>query len=90
MTSSFNTAYDIPLTQTDLAMIGEICAIQGQIEYLMQQTVQHLLGTKHTTTLVILTASNNLPAASNIWIHTIRDKCTEWKLSKLQKRHSRD
>lgn len=30
-----NPAYDIPLTDDELKTLGELCAIQGQVEYLM-------------------------------------------------------
>lgn len=75
--SSVDPAYHIPLTETDLAAIGEICAIQGQIEYLMQQIAQRLLGVRHDTTLKIMASSNSLQTASAIWIKVVRDKCND-------------
>ena len=36
-------AFHIALGDEELKMVGEICAIQGQIEWLMLSTVTHLL-----------------------------------------------
>lgn len=77
MTTRITTAYDIPLTDADLAAIGQICAIQGQIEYLMQQIVQRLLQTNHAATTAIMTSTNSFPRISEVWLSVVRDKCKE-------------
>ena len=47
-------AFPIPLLQTDLAMIGEFCAIQGQIETLIQRTAKLLLAVSDDAIMAIL------------------------------------
>lgn len=42
-------AFPVPLTEKQLALLGEICAIQGQIETLMQETLERGLNIKIET-----------------------------------------
>jgi hypothetical protein len=76
-------AYHIPLTERDLALIGEICAIQGQIEYLMQNSIGTMLRVSHDAQVSITTASPSLRALANIFINVARCKCIEDDLKAL-------
>ena len=82
MSSPINPAYHIPLQDLDLVMIGEICAIQGQIEYLMQNIVRQLLAVKIETVLAIL-CSTSIKINANIWINIVREKCNEAEALKV-------
>jgi len=66
-------AYAIPLSQTELSLIGEICAIQGQIEFLMQTITRTLLGVDHVTVLAIL-GSTTIGTNADIFIKIVRLK----------------
>jgi len=67
-------AYQIPLTQTQLALIGELCGIQAQIELSMQLLVLGLLKVTHETAQSIL-GSTNVRTNSDVWIRIMREKC---------------
>jgi hypothetical protein len=69
-------AYHIPLTETELRLIGETCAIQGQIEYLMQQIVGRLLDTDHATTLAIM-GSTSIHTNADVWLAVMKDRCED-------------
>jgi hypothetical protein len=71
-----NPAYDIPLTKTQLQTLGELCAIQGQVEYLMIETLVHTADFSRETARKIL-GSTGIRANSEIWIALIREK--QWK-----------
>ena len=72
-------AYHIPLTEVELRLIGETCAIQGQIEYMMQQIVSILLDTDHTATLAIM-GSTSIHTNADVWLAVIQDKCCDTAL----------
>ncbi len=40
---SFESGWDIPLSPEEFQLIGQLCAIQGQIEHLMMLVVATLL-----------------------------------------------
>jgi hypothetical protein len=67
-------AFHIPLSDDELRLIGEICAIQGQIEYSMHNIVQRLLQTGTSATRKIL-GSTSIGTNSDVFIHIVRDKC---------------
>jgi hypothetical protein len=69
-------AYHIPLTDTELRLIGETCAIQGQIEYLMQNMVGLLLDTEHEATMTIM-GSTSIHTNADVWLSVIIDKCND-------------
>jgi hypothetical protein len=69
-------AFHIPLTDTELKTLGDICAIQGQIEKLMYDTVIYLLRVSLTTADHIM-GSTQLDAKGQIWLGVIRDRCRD-------------
>jgi hypothetical protein len=66
-------AYHIPLTPKELQTLGELCAIQGQIEKLMQDTVALLLEVGDQLGKAIM-GSSSMEANSLIWITTVRQR----------------
>lgn len=66
-------AYHIPLKATTLQLIGEICAIQGQVEWMMQNTVRELLKIDNETVQRIM-GSTSIATNAEIWIRLIRKK----------------
>jgi hypothetical protein len=66
-------AFHIPLGDEELKMVGEICAIQGQIEWLMLSTVTHLLELDQAAADAVM-ASTSLEANAKIWLQVIRSK----------------
>jgi len=68
-----NPALHIPLTDVELKMIGEICAIQGQIEWMMEVDIMLLLLVPKQVASAILgtTAMGN---KANTWIKVLRSK----------------
>ncbi|UVC08172.1 hypothetical protein IHQ71_23925 [Rhizobium sp. TH2] len=66
----FDSAFPIPLTDDDLKAIGEICAIQGQIEYLMQVSLSRATALGMETSQLIL-GSTNLTANAEIWLNLL-------------------
>ena len=75
-------AYAIAASDTDLQLIGELCAIQGQMEYLMHRIVQHLLQTGDNATRKIL-GSTSIGTNIDLWLWVIRNKCPFPELVKL-------
>ena len=64
-------------------MVGEICAIQGQIEFLLQRIVKQVLDLDFESTLAIMTASNSLKTTSRIALLVIKRKCADPETIKL-------
>lgn len=62
-------------------MLGELCAIQGQVEYLLAETLRCLLGVSVSTARVLL-GSNSVRVNSEIWISLFREKCTHPEILK--------
>jgi hypothetical protein len=73
--SVMEPAYHIPLTDDELKALGELCAIQGQIEWLMANIVMHLLDVPLSTANTIL-GSTVARTNADVWIEIIRAKCT--------------
>ena len=59
--------YQIPLTDSGLKMIGEVCVLQGQIEWLMQSSFKRVSGLPDSVTRKVL-GSTNLQVNLQIWI----------------------
>ena len=78
--SDIDPAYHIPLSADKLQLIGEICAIQGQIEWMMLHGVKRMLGVEESLARRIM-GSTSIAANADIWINCIRAK---------QKRRKRD
>lgn len=73
---SISPAYHIPLSPVQLRQIGQLCAIQAQIEWCMQMAVMKLLKLSIKTTLKVM-QSTSIRTNSEIWISTIREKVTD-------------
>jgi hypothetical protein len=43
MMRPISPAFQIPLTKTELATLGELCAIQGQVEHLLTYSLSYLI-----------------------------------------------
>jgi hypothetical protein len=82
-------AYHIPLTEAELRLIGETCAIQGQIEFLMQNAVMHLLDAEFHTALTIM-GSTSIHTNAEVWLAVIRDKCDDSELVALAQQIKND
>jgi len=76
MVASLKPAYHIPLSPTALRMLGEICAIQGQIEWLMQECLFLLLDMNLDDVGAIL-GSTRFGNNVDIWARIVRDRCTD-------------
>jgi hypothetical protein len=72
-------AYHIPLTDAQLMLLGELCAIQGQIEYGMQQIVRRLEGISPAQTRQLMGA-NGMRNNAERFIVIVRNKCKEASL----------
>jgi hypothetical protein len=66
-------AYHVPLTDDQFKLIGEICAIQGQIEWMMLTTVREALGIPKELALRIM-GSSAIGTNADIWIRCVRKK----------------
>jgi hypothetical protein len=69
-------AYHITLTPDQFSLIGEICAIQAQIDWSMQNTIMRLLGISREAAQVIL-GSTSIANNSTIWLRVVQEK-HEW------------
>jgi hypothetical protein len=76
MAASLKPAYHIPLSPAELRLLGEICAIQGQIEWLMQECLFLLLDMNLGDVGVIL-GSTRFANNVDIWARIVRDKCDD-------------
>jgi hypothetical protein len=63
-------------------MIGELCAIQGQIETLIQRTAKLLLSVSDEVITAIL-GSTSIRINSDIWIKICRERINDPKLLKI-------
>jgi len=68
--------FHIPLSDEQLIALGEICAIQGQIDYIMQLTVENALNIKAGTARAVL-GSSGLKTNIELWAQIMRDKLTD-------------
>lgn len=66
-------AYHVPLNDNQFKLIGEICAIQGQIEWMMLNTVWFALGVNKELALRIM-GSTAIGTNADIWIQCVRKK----------------
>jgi hypothetical protein len=69
-------AFRIPLAKAELAMLGELCAIQGQVEHLLVHTLHYVLDVKLETARTIL-ASSSIETNLKMWIAVFREKCSD-------------
>jgi hypothetical protein len=69
-------AYRIPLTRTELSTLGELCAIQGQVEHLLVYTLHYILDVQLETARKMLVASS-IETNANVWIAIFREKCVD-------------
>lgn len=69
-------AFQIPVSAETLQTIGELCAIQGQIEWCFQNTVRNLLEIEQPTGLAIM-GSTSIGANAEIWIRVVREKIAD-------------
>jgi len=65
-------AFQIMLEPASLQLIGEICAIQGQIEWAMLGTVRQLLGVERRTAQHIM-GSTSIAANAQIWLSVVNE-----------------
>jgi hypothetical protein len=72
-------AYHIPLSDDDLKALGEMCATQGQIEYLMVLITARLLQIAPTTAAEIL-GSTNFRTKALLWHKIFMSKCGDERL----------
>lgn len=70
-------AFHIPLTNEQAQMLGEICAIQGQIEHVMLLTVSELLSVGDSAARSIL-GSTTLANNSDIWLRTVQQRLAKY------------
>jgi hypothetical protein len=75
-------AYDIPLTDAQILLLGELRAIQGQIEYGMQQIVRRLEGIKPQEARKLLSAGG-MKANADKFISIVRNRCNDASLVRL-------
>jgi hypothetical protein len=64
----------IPLTDQQLKAIGETCAILGQIDLFMQETVMWLLNVSVPTAAAIM-GSTDARARAGVWKQIVETKC---------------
>ena len=79
-TSPISPAFHIPLSEEELRTLGELCAIQGQIELLMQLTVM-VLCKKSLQRARKLLSSPKLTANARVWLSAIEQNAS-WQDSK--------
>jgi len=66
-------AFNIPLTDQEKQLLGEIVAIQGQIEFLLGLIVEHLTGVDRKANLAIM-HSASLKINTHIFVTVVRSK----------------
>jgi hypothetical protein len=74
-------AFQIPLTRSELATLGELCAIQGQVEHLLIYTLSYVLDITPETARKMLAASS-IQTNAETWITIFREKCVEEEVTK--------
>jgi hypothetical protein len=72
-------AFHIPLSDEQLRTLGEVCAIQGQIEFLMRVTVMALRGVS------MRTARKNVRSLANagVWLETVEKHAVRQDIKEL-------
>src|SRR5258708_39484727 len=66
----------IPLTDQHLKMIGELCAILGQIDLFMQESAMFLLNVNPRMAAAIM-GSTDVRARSDVWTRIVESKCQD-------------
>jgi hypothetical protein len=82
-------AYNIPLGADDLRLIGEICAIQGMIEYSMQQIVRKLEGITQARARERLSAGG-MGKNAEVFVGAMGAKCKNSALTKIAENAYKD
>jgi hypothetical protein len=67
-------AFRIPLAEAELIMLGELSAIQGQVEHLLTHTLHYILDVQLETAQALL-ASSSIHTNAKMWIAIFREKC---------------
>jgi len=75
-------AFRIPLADTELKMLGELCAIQGQVEHLLVYTLHYVLDVQVETARAIL-ATNSIHTNAKTWIAIFQEKCNDKRVIEL-------
>jgi hypothetical protein len=75
-------AYHIPLGASELNLVGEIAAINGQIEYLLGHVVNLLLGISHEAMLAVM-HSSSIKNNTYIFVTVARAKCRDPELLRI-------
>jgi hypothetical protein len=79
---SIAPAFRIPLADTELKMLGELCAIQGQVEHLLVYTLHYVLDVQVETARAIL-ATNSIHTNAKTWIKIFQEKCSDKRVLEL-------
>jgi len=66
-------AFRIPLAAFELQALGELCAIQGQVEHLLVHTLHYVLDLPLETARMML-ASSSIHTNARTWIAVFREK----------------
>jgi hypothetical protein len=77
-------AWHIPLSDDELRTLGELCAIQGQIEWLMLLTVMVLLRVTWEKARKLL-GSPNISANARVWLAAVEKKASRETTKQLAK-----
>jgi hypothetical protein len=81
-------AYQIPLNQDELAHLGTLIAIFGQIDDLMVQLVSHLLNIDRPAANVVM-GSTSVETNVQVWFETIRNRTKDedilWLIEQVRK-----
>lgn len=67
-------AFRIPLANSELQTLGELCAIQGEVEHLLVHTLHYVLDLPLETARMML-ASSSIHTNAKTWIAVFRAKC---------------
>jgi hypothetical protein len=71
-----NPAYEIPLSEQELAQLGKLTAILGLVDDLMIQTVERVLNVDRAAANIIM-GSSKIADNSAIWTNVIKNRTTD-------------
>jgi hypothetical protein len=75
-------AFRIPITHSELATLGELCAIQGQVEHLLIHTLHYVLDVKLDAARAVL-GHTSIHTNAHTWIAIFREKCGDREVIKM-------
>jgi hypothetical protein len=75
-------AFRIPIAHSELATLGELCAIQGQVEHLFIHTLHYVLDVKLDAARAIL-GHTSIHTNAHTWIAIFRGKCGDRAVIKM-------